>query len=305
MAQHHHHHHNHTEGKNLLFTVVLNFGITIAEFIGGIFSNSLALISDAIHNLSDAVALLITYLTHKISRKAADSKHTFGYKRIQILAALFNSVTLIAICFYLIYEAYHRFLNPEPIKSVTMLVVALIGLVANLLSVFLLKDHSKKNLNIKAAYLHLIGDTLSSVAVIIGGILIYFYELYWIDPLITVLISLYIIKETYTVLYETYKILMQRTPSDLSINNIIADLKLIEGVKGVHHIHVWNLTDSEIHFEAHVDMDKDLKISESQYIIDSAEKVLHEKYKIGHITLQFEYNRCDDKSVIIKEKDCK
>ena len=210
---HSHHHHHNTEGRNLLFTVVLNFTITIAEFVGGILSNSLALLSDAIHNLSDAIALLITYITVRISKKSSNQRNTFGYKRIQILAALFNSVTLIAICIYLLYEAYLRFFNPEPVKSILMFAVALIGLIANLLSVFLLQKHSKNNLNIKAAYLHLIGDTLSSVAVVIGGVLIYFYQIYWIDPLITVLISLYIIKETYAVLHETYKILMPKYTS--------------------------------------------------------------------------------------------
>ncbi len=302
---HQHHPHNNqngAEGKKLLFTVVLNFIITIAEFVGGIFANSLALISDAIHNLSDTVALLITYLTYKISKKPSDSKHTFGYKRIQILAALFNSVTLIAICLYLLYEAYERFMNPEPIKSVIMLAVALIGLIANLLSVVLLKDQSKENLNIKAAYLHLIGDTLSSVAVIIGGILIYFYEVYWVDPLITVLISLYIIKETYSVLYETYKILMQSTPSDISIDELVDTLKNIEGVKGIHHIHVWNLTDKEIHFEGHVDLMDDIKVSESQKILEKVRIILKNEFEIHHITLQFEHNRCDDKSVISDEK---
>jgi len=301
---HHHHHHDHvlgTEGKKLLFTVVLNFVITIAEFIGGIFANSLALISDAIHNLSDAVALLITYLTFRISKKPSDSKHTFGYKRIQILAALFNSVTLIAICLYLLYEAYERLLNPEPIKSLIMLSVALIGLIANLLSVWLLKDHSKENLNIKAAYLHLIGDTLSSVAVILGGILIYFYQVYWVDPLITVLICLYIIKETYSVLHETYKILMQRTPSTVSIEKLVTTLKEINGVRNVHHVHIWNLTDTEIHFEGHIDLSTDMKVSESQKILDKVRNILKNNFEINHITLQFEHNRCDDKSVIPDE----
>ena len=304
MAGHLHNHQDHhqgAEGKKLLFTVVLNFVITIAEFVGGIFANSLALIADAIHNLSDAIALLITYFTYKISKKPSDSKHTFGYKRVQILAALFNSVTLIAICLYLLYEAYERFMNPEPIKSVIMLTVALIGLLANLLSVLLLKDHSKENLNIKAAYLHLIGDTLSSVAVIIGGILIYFYEVYWVDPLITVLISLYIIKETYSVLYETYKILMQSTPADISIEELVNTLKEINGVMGVHHIHVWNLTDKEIHFEGHVDLKDDMKVSESQRILEEVRNILKSKFEIHHITLQFEHKRCDDKSVIPDE----
>jgi cobalt-zinc-cadmium efflux system protein len=307
MDNHHHHHHDHrygdTEGRNLLFTVVLNLGITIAEFIGGVFSNSLALISDAVHNLSDTIALLITWVTVKISRKASDPRNTFGYKRIQILAALLNSVTLIVICIYLIYEAYHRFLEPEPVKSVPMFVVATIGLLANLISVFLLRKHSKDNLNIKAAYLHLIGDTLSSVAVIIGGVLIFFLEIYWIDPLITVLISLYIIKETYAVLYETYKILMQSAPAGIEVDEMVKALKEIPEVEGVHHVHVWQLTDKEIHFEGHLDVCEDMLVSKTQHVIDNAQKILSESFGILHVTVQLEYGRCDDKSLISDENN--
>ncbi len=299
---HDHHQHTHTvEGKRLLITVLLNLAITIAEFIGGIFSNSLALISDAFHNLSDTVAILITYITERISKRASNEKFTFGYKRIQILAAMFNAVTLIAISVFLIFEAWERFNNPQPIKSVLMITVAMIGLLANLASVVLLKSHKKGNINIKAAYLHLIGDTLSSVAVIIGGILIYFYEIYWVDPLITVLISLYIIKETYVVLYDTYKILMQQTPSGIEMEDIIAAVTAFNEVKGVHHIHIWNLTDQEVHFEGHIDLCKDLKVSDGQKVVDKIQIVLKEKYKIDHITLQLEYDRCDNKEIIHQE----
>ncbi len=299
----HHHHHGHTkEGRKLLITVLLNLAITLAEFIGGIFSNSLALISDAFHNLGDTVAILITYITEKISRRASDEKHTFGYKRIQIIAALFNAVTLIAISVFLIFEAWERFNNPQPIKSLLMLSVASIGLLANLISVLLLKSHQKENINIKAAYLHLIGDTLSSVAVIIGGILIYFYEIYWIDPLITVLISLYIIKETYVILYDTYKILMQGTPSGINIDDIVENITELSEIKGIHHIHVWNLTDREVHFEAHVDLSNDLKVSDGQMVVDKVQEVLKKKFNIDHVTLQLEYDRCDNKDLIHQEE---
>lgn len=302
MSHQHHHTHSEASGRKLLFAVVLNFTITLAEFIGGIFSNSLALVSDAVHNLSDSLALLITYITSKISKRASNHKHTFGYKRIQILAALFNSVSLIAICIYLLYEAYLRFSNPEPVKSLIMFIVAFIGLIANLVSVALLKKHSAENLNIKAAYLHLIGDTLSSVAVIIGGILMFFYQIYWIDPLITVLISLYIIKETYSVLYETYKILMQIAPNNLKVEEIVKDILTNPDISGVHHVHIWQLTDSEIHFEGHLDLKKNMRVSECQEIIDSVQKQLHNKFKIEHVTLQLEYNRCDNKEIINQEK---
>ncbi len=299
----HHHHHKHSEqGRKLLITVLLNLVITLVEFVGGIFSNSLALISDAFHNLSDTVAILIAYITERVSRRASDKQHTFGYKRIQILAALFNAVTLIAISVYLIFEAWDRYQNPQPIKSLLMLSIALIGLLANLLSVLLLKSYRKENLNIKAAYLHLIGDTLSSVAVIIGGVLIYFYEWYWIDPLITVLISLYIIKETYVVLYDTYKILMQQTPSGINVNEIVAGITEYKEIKGVHHIHIWNLTDTEVHFEAHIDLFKDLKVSESQKVVDKIQVLLKERFNIDHVTLQLEYDRCDDKELIHQER---
>ncbi|HEY9115281.1 MAG TPA: cation diffusion facilitator family transporter [Bacteroidales bacterium] len=303
MSQHHHHHTNTEDsGNKLLITVVLNFTITLAEFIGGIFSNSLALISDAVHNLSDSLALFITYITNRISKRASNQEHTFGYKRIQILAALFNSVSLIAICIYLLYEAYLRFANPEPVKSLIMFVVAFVGLIANLVSVMLLKKHSEENLNIKAAYLHLIGDTLSSVAVIIGGVLMFFYQLYWIDPLITVFISLYIIKETYSVLYETYKILMQVAPANMNIDMVVEEILTIPDVSGVHHIHIWQLTDNQVHFEGHLDLKKDLHVSKCQEIIDLVQKKLHDKFDIEHVTLQLEFNRCDNKEIINQEK---
>ena len=286
------------EGKKLFWTILLNLVITIVEFVGGIFSNSLALISDAFHNLGDTFAILIAWITVKISKRASDPRHTFGYKRIQILAALFNSVTLIAISIFLIFEAYERFLNPQPIKSQLMLIVASIGLLANLISVFLLKSHQKGNINIKAAYLHLIGDTLSSVAVIVGGILMYFYSIYWIDPLITVLISLYIIKETYHVLYSTYKILMQSTPPGIEISEVVDVLLTLPEVKGVHHLHIWNLTDSEMHFEGHLDLEKDLSVSEGALVIDRVQELFIESFGIKHITVQLEFDRCDDKEII-------
>lgn len=294
-----------TESRNLLITIVLNFVITAAEIIGGIISNSLALISDALHNFSDALAVLITYIAVRISKKESTPQKTFGYKRIQILAALFNSVVLIVISIYLLYEAYERFVEPQEVKSVPMFIVATIGLIANFIGVYLLRRHSKKNINIKAAYLHLIGDTLSSVAVIFGGILIYFFEVYWIDPLITVLISLYIIKETISILLETYHILMQATPKNIDLYEVKDEMEKMIEVKGIHHIHIWNLSDEDIHFEAHVDLQDDIKVSESESILHKAEKILLDRFQINHVTLQMEYNFCDDKDFVSNGKDKK
>ncbi|HPE44019.1 MAG TPA: cation diffusion facilitator family transporter [Bacteroidales bacterium] len=286
------------ESRNLLITVWLNFVIAFAELLGGFFSNSLALISDALHNMSDASAMLITYIALKISKKAANKKHTFGYKRIQILAALFNAVTLIGICLFLIFEAYDRFLNPEDVKTTPMLIVATIGLIANLVGVLLLKRFSASNINIKAAYLHLIGDTLSSVAVIAGALLMMWKGWHWVDPLITVLISIYIIRETYHILIETYQILMQSVPPGIEVDQVKEFLIKIKEVKDVHHIHIWSLTDQQIHFEAHLELCDDMRISESQLLYHQIEHKLEEEFGIHHVTLQPEIGYCSDVSTI-------
>ena len=188
-----HHHHEMENGGNrsLLLATVLNVFITVVEIIGGIMANSLALLSDALHNLSDTIAILLAYIAAKVSRRSSNERKTFGYKRVEILAAFFNALVLIGISVFLVYEAIFRFSHPEPVKGLLMLVVATAGLIFNLLAVLLLKKYSGASLNIRSAYLHLLGDTLSSVAVIIGGVLIYFFEIYWVDPLITILISIY------------------------------------------------------------------------------------------------------------------
>lgn len=286
------------ESRNLLITVLLNVLISTVELIGGILSNSLALVSDALHNFSDGIAILITYITLKISRKAPNQQLTFGYKRIQILAAMFNAVTLIAICVFLLVEAFHRLQNPSEVKGISMLIVASIGLIANIVGVFLLKDFSKSNLNIKSAYLHLIGDTLSSVAVIVGGVLIIFFKIYWVDPVITLFISVYIIKETWHVLAETYHILMQSGPKDLQLEAIAERIKLIAGIKNIHHLHVWQLTEQDVFFEAHLEMERDMLLSQVQEKREETERVLMTDFGFTHITLQTEINSCDNTNLI-------
>ncbi|MBN2519721.1 MAG: cation transporter [Bacteroidales bacterium] len=297
---HSHSHENGISGRKLLWATLLNFIITIAEVIGGILSNSLSLISDALHNFSDGIAVFIAFIANRVGRKSSNFKKTFGYKRIEILAALLNAIVLIVISIYLFIEAYERFIHPEEIEGKLMFIVALIGLLANLLSVLLLHKDSHKNLNIKAAYLHLLGDTFSSIAVIIGGILIHYYKLYWIDPLITVLIGLYIIKETWQILKESVNILMQSTPADLNLNQLTRDVNAITEISNIHHIHAWNLDDKQVHFECHIELNKDYKLSEIEQIRIQVEKMLYEKYNINHVTIQFGFNCCDNKDLINK-----
>jgi len=284
--------------KKLLITVILNFVITIAEIIGGLISNSLALLSDAIHNFGDSVAVFVAYLAHFVSQKDPNKRKTFGYKRIEILAAFINSTFLVAICIFLIYEAIQRLKNPRQIDGLIMLIVAFIGLLANGFAVFLLRPDSTKNMNIRAAYLHLLGDMLSSVMVIIGGILIYFFNIGWLDPVITILISLYIIKESYTLITDSINILMQSAPDKLDLESIKKDIEMLPEVFNIHHIHAWNLNEREIHFEGHIDLKKDLQVSQTDAIRKKIESLLAEKYNITHFTLQIEFGCCDDIEMI-------
>ena len=289
---------NDRTGKNLLYSTLLNFTVSIVEVIGGLISNSLALISDALHNLGDTSALFIAYWANVVSRKDHTHKKTFGYKRIEILAALFNAIILVVIIIYLFIEAYHRLLNPEPVKGLVMLMVALIGFLANLISVLLLKKYAGKSINIRAAYLHLLGDTISSVVVIATALLIYFFELHWIDPLVTFLLGLYLLKETYLILKEALDILMQATPHGLDLNRVKQALESIPEIDNIHHVHAWNLNDQDIHFECHIDLKSDFRISETERIKATIHEILKNKFNISHVTIQVEYNCCEDKNMI-------
>ena len=300
---HSHHNHEHNLDKNgternLLFSVLLNLLVTIVEALGGLYSNSLALLSDALHNMGDTSAIFIAYLANQISKKDHNDKKTFGYKRIEILAALFNAIILVVIIIYLFTEAWQRLRNPEPIRGMIMLAVAIVGLLANLFSVLLLKKHSVQSINIRAAYLHLIGDTLSSFVVIITAIIIYFFNIYWIDPLVTFLLGIYLLYETFRIVRTAVDILMQATPHGLDLNLVKQSLEAIPTIDNIHHLHAWNLSDKEIHFECHVDLKSDVRISETEKIKETIHEILENKFHINHVTIQYEYNCCEDKNMI-------
>jgi len=301
MDEHKHHSdhpHKDVSSNKLLIATILNVLIAVAEVIGGLISNSLSLISDALHNISDATAVFIAWIAHRISKKPSNQKRTFGYKRIEILAALFNAAVLAGISIYLFYEAVLRLVDPQPVKGLIMLIVATIGLFANLAAVILLHRDAKKNINFKAAYLHLMGDTLSSVAVILGGILIYFFKIYWVDPVITILIGLYILKETFGILKQANDILMQGTPQGVDLELIRTDLETFPEIANIHHVHIWNLDDQSIHFECHVDLKEDARLSDTEKLFREMESLLSTKHHIAHLTIQFEHQWCDDKDMI-------
>jgi cobalt-zinc-cadmium efflux system protein len=295
---HRHHHHRDSKEKKVVLSIFLNFAITAIETVGGLLSGSLALLSDALHNLSDAFALIASLIAIKLTKKVNTEKRTFGYKRAEVLVALLNSCILLIVAFFLFKEAVIRFINPGEINAKLMVGVALFGFFANTFSVLILRSEAHKNINIKSAYLHLFSDMLSSIAVIIGGLCIYFFKIYWIDPILTVLIGLYVFKEGYQIVIQALNILMHKVPKGIKISSIKKDIEKVEGVKNIHHVHVWSITESDIFFEGHIDVDRDMKISESCVIKAKIEKMLKEKYSIGHITLQFESYVCKDISLI-------
>ncbi|MFZ5939135.1 MAG: cation diffusion facilitator family transporter [Bacteroidota bacterium] len=301
-TEHNHRHNQPVNEKNLLMATGLNLLITVAEMVGGLLSNSLALLSDSLHNLSDTAATFIAWIATRISKKDGSEKKTFGYKRIEILSAMLNATVLVILCFYLFREAWFRWKNPEEIDTGIMLAVAMLGLLANIYAAILLHKDSTKNINVRAAYLHLIGDSLSSVAVIIGGVLIQLYKIYWIDPLITIIIGLFILWQAFGILKQTVNILMQATPDSLNLTKIKKKIEAFEEVANMHHVHAWNLTDNDIHFEAHIELKKDLRVSELQPLRNNIESLLKEQYNICHFTLQFEFGS-DHENTLISHRE--
>jgi cobalt-zinc-cadmium efflux system protein len=294
----HHHIDRSTSMVRLFVTMMLNFLITVVEVIGGLLSGSLSLISDALHNFSDGIAIIISYIAIRLGKHPQTYKYTFGLKRAEILAAVFNAGTLIAICIYLFKESYERFVSPQHIEGGLMIVVAGFGLIANVVGTLLLKKGSKDNINIRSAYLHLFGDAVSSVAVIIGGICIQLFRVYWVDPLLTILISVYILKKSVEIVKESINVLMMGAPESVSIENIQKELESIPGIKNVHHVHVWRLGEHDIHFEAHIDVD-DMRVSQTTSLCTLVEEKLKHNHGIRHITLQFETDKCDSKSLVV------
>lgn len=301
MSDNHHHHHK-VEGKNLLFSIVLNLVITVAQVIGGIISGSLALLSDALHNFSDVLSLVFSYVAHKLSRKKASVNQTFGYKRAELIAAFVNAMTLIIVALFLVYGAIERFINPQEIKSGLVIWLSILGIVANGLSVLLLKNDADKNLNMKSAYLHLFTDMLASVAVLVGGLLMKYFQWFWVDSVMTLVIAIYLLIVGFDLLKNSTQMLMLFTPSHIEIKEIVREVHQIPGVDKLHHIHVWYLNEEELHLEAHLDCMEDIKMSEFNEILHKIEHVLYDKFQINHINIQPEYKKEEDsKDFIVQD----
>ncbi|MEN8146211.1 MAG: cation diffusion facilitator family transporter [Campylobacterota bacterium] len=293
-----HHHHHEVKGGRLFITIILNIIITLAQIIGGIYSGSLALLSDALHNFSDVITLIVTYVTNRMARRSPTRTKTFGYKRAEILAAFFDAAVLIGIGFFLIVEAVERFFTPEPVGSLIVIGLALLSIVLNAASVLLIKEDSEHNINVRSAYLHLLTDVMTSVAVLIGGLAMYYYELFWIDPLVSMLIAFYLIYAAFAILKESTGILMQFSPPHIDLESIENLARGHAELSNIHHIHIWQLNDHEVFFEAHLDFRENLPLEEVTRVCETIEEKIKNNYAITHVTLQSEYLKEDDKALV-------
>jgi len=292
-----HEHHHQVKGQRLFWTIVLNLGISIAELVGGLISGSIALISDAIHNFSDVLSLIISYIANKLTNKSATEKNTFGYRRSEILAAFFNSSTLLILAFFILYEAVLRFFEPVHITPNLVIYLSMGSIVVNALSVIFIQKDAKDNMNMKSAYLHLFSDMLTSIAVLIGGVLMKYYQIYWIDAVFSAVIAIYLMYMSWGIFKSSIRIMMQFTPENVDINNIVYEVRFIDDIKNIHHIHIWQINEHDIMFEAHIDLEKNIKITDFEQVKLQVEAIL-KKYNIFHITLQPEFSVDDNKQII-------
>lgn len=284
--------HGHSHGgnkKTLLIAFLITTGYMFVEAIGGFLTNSLALIADAGHMLSDSVSLGIGFLAFTVGEKAADQLKTYGYKRFEILAAVFNGVTLVLISGYIFFEAYHRFSNPPKVVSTGMLMIAVIGLIVNLVVAWIMMrgGDTKGNLNLRAALLHVVGDMLGSVGAIVAALLIMFFGWAWADPLASVIVAILVLISGWRVTKEAIHVLMEGTPKDVDIEEVIKAVQSIPGVRSMHELHIWSITSGKNALSSHVVVDEGTSFEDSQVLLREIETTLA-NLKIGHVTIQME-----------------
>jgi len=292
MSSNHHHGVDESTGdKQLVLAIIVNMLLTLAQVVGGVISGSLSLIADALHNFSDAASLLIALVARKIGRQPADHFRTFGYKRAEVIATLINLISLILIGLYLIAEALWRIHEPQIIEGWIVVIVAGVALFIDVVTAMLTYSMSKNSMNIKAAFLHNVSDALASIGVMIAGTLILLYELYWVDTFITFLIAGYVLYQAATMLPKTINILMQGTPENIVIEDVIKRIEKVPEVLSVHHVHIWQLDEHDNALEAHVIISD---FAKTEKIKSAIKEQLSEKHLIIHSTLEFEESHCTD-----------
>ena len=293
MNGHHGHDHSHAvvsenNAKKLTFALVLTTTFLIVEVVAGFITQSLALLSDAAHMFTDAAALAIALVAIKIGKLPADDKRTFGYQRFEILAALFNASMLFVVAMYILYEAYQRFSNPPEIQSLGMMIVAIIGLIINLISMKILFSSSQESLNVKGAYLEVLSDALGSMGVFIGAVIIYFTHWVWVDTLIAVLIGFWVLPRTWILLKQSINILLEGVPEEIDIEKLRNDLLGLKDVESIHQLKVWAITSKNIHLTVHLYAPQ----ADRNALYQQALEMLSHIHGITEMTLQIEEDEC-------------
>ncbi|MFD2551497.1 cation diffusion facilitator family transporter [Bizionia sediminis] len=294
-------HLHHLKSRRLVYAIFINLVITVAQVIGGLISGSLSLLSDALHNFTDVISLIISYVATKLVTKWASKNKTFGFKRAEILAAFINAASLVVIAVLLIIEAVKRFFNPQIINSEVVIWLAIVAIIGNGFSVLLLKKDAQSNLNMASAYSHLLTDLLASVAVLVGGLFMAVYQVYWVDSVLTFLIALYLIVVGFNLLKRSTTMLMLFTPSHINIEMVVAMVNNIPDVKKLHHVHIWSLNENEVHLEAHLDVVRNMSVSEFNNLLTTIETQLLNEFGINHVTIQPEFNKMDSKAIIVQD----
>ncbi len=295
---HHHHEINH---KNLGVTVILNVLITLGELIGGLISGSMALITDAAHNFSDVLALVISYLANRLAKRQATTRHTYGFGRSEIIAAFANSVTLIVIALFIIYEATERIISPVEINSDWVIYLAGGSILLNGLSVLLISQDAKKNMNMRSAYLHLFSDMMTSVGVLIGGLVMKFFHWYYVDALFSIAIALYLLYLSWAIFRDSLRILMQFAPKNIDVEDICQEIAALDGIVNIHHVHCWQLDDHKRLFDAHIDLASDICLSEFEKKLATIKEILA-GHGITQVNIQPEFGVEDSKELIHHHK---
>lgn len=287
-----HHHHTPVAGNKLAWTILLNVGITVAEFIGGLLTGYLALLADAVHNLSDVAALVLAWVGAKGAKLAATKRSTYGFMRIEVMTALISAVSLVVIAVFIFQEAYERFMNPQELKHpVVFLTIAVFGLLGNLFSVWFLSSEKSKSLNMKTAFLHMAFDTLSSVAVIAGAIIIIYTGWSLIDAILSALIGVAILWSSYSVIKEAVLILLEAVPPGIDFDEVHREICQVPMVRNVHDLHIWSLSSKDIALSCHVCVE-DQDYSRGPELIGQINALIYDRFGIEHGTVQIETAEC-------------
>jgi cobalt-zinc-cadmium efflux system protein len=288
---HSHHHHHHVEPKNVnsafVFGITLNFLFVVVEIVAGFYVHSLSLLSDAGHNLADVVSLSLSLLAFRLMKVRSNENYTYGYRKTSIIVALFNAMVLMASIGAIVYEALHRFFNPEPLPGTTIAWVAGIGIIINTATAFMFLRDRRKDLNIKSAYLHLLSDALVSLALVVGGVIISFTNWFWIDPALSIIVALTILFSTWNLLKESLRLSLDGVPADMNLEQVKEAAAKIKGIEEIHHIHLWGMSTTENALTAHIVIDANSSLVDAENIKHDFKHAL-EHMNIQHVTLEIE-----------------